>query len=266
MPRGTPWTRPELIVVFNLYCSLPFGQMHARNPVVIEMARVLGRTPGSLAMKLVNFASFDPAHQVRGVSGLKAASRTDREVWDEFHADWERLAFESEQLKESQFQASLTQDTSTKKATPRQTNFQMPATPPTGPSEAQKIVRVRTVQQFFRKAILAAYQGRCCVTGNPIPELLVASHILPWSKFPEHRINPTNGLCLAAHFDKAFDAGLITFESDKRLVLSSRFCQHLPNEALSREFVSMEGAPLRMPEKFQPGEQFLEYHREHIFR
>lgn len=97
MPRGRPWAREELIIVFNLYCSMPFGQMHSRNHVIIEMAQVLGRTASSVAMKLVNFASFDPAHQARGVSGLKGASHADRAIWDEFHADWERLAFESEQ-------------------------------------------------------------------------------------------------------------------------------------------------------------------------
>src|SRR3984885_2170102 len=97
MAKGRPWSREELIVVFNLYCSMSFGQMDSRNPNIIEMARVLGRTPGSVAMKLVNFASFDPAHQARGVSGLKGASRADRAIWDEFHTNWERLAFESEQ-------------------------------------------------------------------------------------------------------------------------------------------------------------------------
>jgi putative restriction endonuclease len=60
------WTRDELIVAFNLYCKLPFGQLHAKNPRVVEMARALGRTPGSVAMKLVNFAALDPTHRHRG--------------------------------------------------------------------------------------------------------------------------------------------------------------------------------------------------------
>ena len=28
------WTRDELIIAFNLYCKIPFGQIDARNPVV----------------------------------------------------------------------------------------------------------------------------------------------------------------------------------------------------------------------------------------
>src|SRR5258707_1147829 len=95
MPRRS-WTRDELIVAFNLYCKLRFGQCHGRNQQVIQLARVLARTPNAVAMKLCNFASFDPAHQDRGISGLGNASRADRAIWDEFNADWSRLAVESE--------------------------------------------------------------------------------------------------------------------------------------------------------------------------
>jgi hypothetical protein len=92
--KGRPWSRDELLVVCNLYFSLPFGQMHARNPVVIEFARALRRTPGSIAMKLVNFASLDPSQRARGISGLTGVSRADKEVWKEFQTNWQALANE----------------------------------------------------------------------------------------------------------------------------------------------------------------------------
>jgi putative restriction endonuclease len=96
---------------------------------------------------------------------------------------------------------------------------------------------VRTMQGVFRKVVLAAYNSRCCITGNPVDELLVASHILPWSDFPEHRLNPQNGLCLAAHSDRAFDRCLITFDGEMRLVLSPILKRYLPNPAIESEFV-----------------------------
>ncbi|HRF38987.1 MAG TPA: hypothetical protein PK198_09360, partial [Saprospiraceae bacterium] len=48
------WTREELILAINLYCKTPFGKLHSRNPDVIQLSKLLGRTPSSIAYKLVN--------------------------------------------------------------------------------------------------------------------------------------------------------------------------------------------------------------------
>jgi predicted restriction endonuclease len=104
------------------------------------------------------------------------------------------------------------------------------------------------------------------VTGNPIPDLLVASHIMPWVDFPKERLNPRNGLCLAVHFDRAFDRGLIAFDENLKLVLSPAVKRCLPNEAIESEFVRREGRPLIHPERFSPDEDFLAYHRRRIFK
>jgi putative restriction endonuclease len=229
--------------------------MHSRNPSVIALARALGRTPGSVAMKLVNFASLDPVHQARGISGLRSVSRADREVWQEFNSDWPRMTTESETVLEDLL------GTATKE--PRSAEVYLPAA--NQPTERTASVQVRVMQSFFRKAVLAAYGGQCCVTGNPIPQLLVASHILPWAKFVEERINPSNGLCFAAHFDRAFDCGFITFDESLRLVLGSELRSRRGNNAVAREFISMEGASLKLPERFLPNRDFLAYHREKTF-
>src|SRR5262245_37845758 len=91
------WTRDELIVAMNLYSRLTFGQLHARNPLIIATATRMDRSPNALAMKLCNLASFDPAVTNRGRVGLKGASQLDRKVWDAFQADWETMGTESEQ-------------------------------------------------------------------------------------------------------------------------------------------------------------------------
>ncbi len=77
------WTRHELILAFNLYCRIPFGRLHKGNPEIVSLAQNINRTPSAVAMKLVNFASFDPVHQARQITGLKNASRADREIWNE---------------------------------------------------------------------------------------------------------------------------------------------------------------------------------------
>jgi hypothetical protein len=220
------------------------------------MARRLGRTPSSIAMKLVNFASLDPAHRARGVKGLGGCSRADEQVWNEFHERWDQMMILSE-TKLLEFPAPI----SGSPAAGDQEYVPDPCA-----TEAEATVTVRTVQGVFQKLVLAAYNSICCVSEIPIPELLVASHILPWGAFPEQRLNPRNGLCLAAHFDKAFDRGLITFDQCNRLLLSATLKQYLPNPAISLEFVPREGQPMRSPDRFPPDADYLTYHREHIFQ
>ena len=53
------WTRKQLLVAFMLYCQLPFGKLHSRNPEIVKYAELIGRTPSALAMKLSNIASLD---------------------------------------------------------------------------------------------------------------------------------------------------------------------------------------------------------------
>ena len=187
------WTREEHLLAFNLYCRLPFGRMHKGNPEVIELARMIGRTPSSVAMMLTNFARLDPALQARGVRGMGHGAGGEVEVWAEFAQQPEALAFESERL----LAARLGQPLET--VAEIDTRDLPPVAPESGPvgepgggaavsfegREREALVRLRVNQSFFRRRILSAYDFRCCVTGlsardsAAARELLVASHIVP---------------------------------------------------------------------------------------
>lgn len=257
------------MIAMNLYCKLPFGMLDHRNPLIIEVAQKLGRTPSSLSMKLCNLASLDPRQQARGIKGLGSSSKADREIWNEFNADWERFGVESEEKLQMLLGKAEGEEPSVsqvKRRIRKQSAINMPAYVPTGPTETVMTTKARLGQQFFRQSVLASYNSSCCITGNPIPELLVASHILPWGSYPEHRLNPTNGLCLAQTQDAAFDRGLITFDDDYKLVLGPYLREFLPNEALERNFIAYEGKQIQMPDKFLPDSSFMKKHREDVFR
>lgn len=254
MPRRD-WTRDELILAMNLYCQLPFGKLHRGNPDIIALANAIGRTPSSVAMKLGNLASLDPVHQQRGVKGLSGASEGDRQIWSEFHNDWSQLSIESETLRETLLspndEGRLYLDESDKQFI--------------GNTEATATVKVRLAQRFFRRSVLASYDCKCAVTSIAVPQLLVASHILPWAKYPEHRVDPRNGLCLSNLHDAAFDQGLITFDEDFRLVLSSALQDNITNSVLRESFAAFAGSPLQLPRRFRPEPIYLEQHRSQIF-
>jgi putative restriction endonuclease len=250
MPRN--WTEQELLIAMNLYCRLPFGQFNKTNKLIKKVAEKLERSPSSLAMKLSNLASLDPYHQQRGVVGLRSTSSLDREIWTAFQSDWSKMAEESEAAFES-----LIVD-GTNQTTENMIEDQIPK----GASETERTVKTRRLQQFFRKAVLSSYENRCALTGIGIPQILVASHIIPWSENEARRADPTNGLCLNALHDKAFDRHLITFDENYRLVVSSELKKGNITEFQKLYFTKLEGTALNLPQRFLPDSQALQMHRE----
>lgn len=255
------WTREHFLIALNLYCKLPFGKLHRGNPIIIETAQKMGRTPNSLAMKLCNFAALDPVQQARGIRGLPGATKQDRAMWSEFHSNLSTLGTESEELLHNLFTRDETKEVDFL------SRDKVRLVAPSGPTESQATVKVRRGQQFFRQSVLTAYNISCCISGINVPRLLVASHIKPWGKFPDCRLNPKNGLCLSTLHDAAFDSGLITLDENLNVLLSKRLRGFFPQRSLEQNFVPFEGRPIRLPEKLaEPDGDFLRYHREEIFQ
>lgn len=259
MPARKNWNRDESLIAFRLYCALPFGKLNHQNPEIIQLAEKIGRTPSSVSMKACNFARLDPLHQARGVAGLAHGAKLEEQIWEEFHADSEAIANEAEaayeQLTDPGDVAEHAEDSHTLEL-------------PDGPSETLATVRVRRVQGFFRRAVLTSYGHRCCLTGLAVPQLLNASHIIPWSTpgMEHRRADPSNGLCLNAIHDRAFDRGLITFDENLRLLVSTRLADDAASDGLGR-FAAAFNKEMRLilPDRFAPSVEALEYHRDKIF-
>lgn len=248
------WTREELIIAFNLYCKIPFSKTVKTNPKVIEVANLIGRTSSSVAFKLGNFGSFDPELKKRGIVGLKNAGKLDKEIWDEFNANWDSLAYESELLITKRLNNQIKKDF----------QFEMPKI--LIGKEKERLVRTRVNQSFFRTSILSLYNQKCCITGLNIPDLLIASHIIPWSKDKKNRLNPRNGLCLNSLHDRAFDKGFITVTPDYTIKLSKHFEDYVNDETITDFFSKYKNQRISLPDKFYPEKEFLAFHNETIFR
>jgi putative restriction endonuclease len=256
MRKDDGWSRDQLIIALKLYCEIPFGKMHSRNPEIIRYAKLIHRSPGSLAMKLTNLASLDPKIVSTGRKGLTKSSKADKAIWNEMISDWGHIAAEINQTAQ--------------RITATTTDHEAPVLPQidadyTGLTKAM-VVEARVGQRFFRQAVLSAYDFKCCITGLAAQELLVASHIVPWRSDSSNRLNPRNGLCLSALHDRAFDQGLITISEDFHLLLSSRFSKMKLNRYIDDAFLAYADKPIVMPAKFVPDLAFLKYHRENLFR
>lgn len=252
------WTHEQLKLAFHLYCQLPFGKLHSRNPEIVELARLIGRTPSAVAMKLVNFASLDPAITSTGRSGLGNASCLDREIWAEFHADWEGLAIECNGLRAALAESSGALPTPV-------LDMDEAASLEDFTGETRRVVTEQRIKQhFFRRAVLSSYRGRCCMSGLSEPRLLIASHIVPWRKDKANRLNPSNGLCLSAIHDKAFDKGLIALSDDFRVLVSTELLRS-KDDFIQRVILPLSGRPIELPERFVPDAGLIARHRAEEF-
>lgn len=247
-PERTNWTREEHILAFNLYCKIPFGRQHSRAPEIMELAKLLGRSANAVALKLNNFSRLDPELKARGIIGMTHGAKGEEEIWRDFEDNPEVLAFESERLV-AKFTGRKLEDIA---------EIDERDLPKEG-LERERIVRVRVNQHFFRTAVLAAYDSKCCITGLAAPELLVASHIVPWARDSKQRMNPRNGLCLNALHDRAFDRRLMFFDRDMRVRFRPDFIAQTIRDGLEWLF-SCEGRRIREPRKFKPDLALIEAH------
>jgi putative restriction endonuclease len=250
------WTREELILAINLYCKIPYGTFHNRNPKIIELAELINRTPDALAYKLSNFASFDPYHKARGVKGMQNTSKLDKIIWDEFTSNWDVLIFESENTLASKQKTTIEkkyklklEDIENKKGEHRTAE-----------------VKIRVNQDFFRKVILSIYSFKCAISGIDIPDLLIASHIIPWAKNEKERVNPHNGICLSPLYDRCFDRGYIGITPEYSLSISKELKANIHKDYFNRHFGEYENSKISLPDKFLPKPDFLDYHYQTIFK
>lgn len=247
------WTREETIIAFNVYCKIPFKSSSKTNPTIIEYANIIGRSPSALNMKVGNFGRLDPELKKQGITGLVHGSKLEEEIWNEFHGNWDNLAFESEQLI-AKFQNKKIEDIE---------DFDLKNLPQG--EDKETIVKTRVNQSFFRSAILSSYNLKCCITGLSIPDFLVASHIIPWRKDKENRTNPHNGLCLNSIHDRAFDGGFITITPDYKVLVSKFFDEYKNDKAVDDFFIKYQNQNIILPDKFLPSKEFLDYHYQNVF-
>ena len=137
------WTREEEIIVFNLYCKIPFKNSSKFHPEVIRIASIIGRTPSAVNMKIGNFGRLDPELKSKNITGLQNGSKLDEEIWNEFSNNWGKLAYESERL--------IAKYSHNEKVIEKEDDLIIPKG-----KEKLANIKQRINQNFFRKAVLSS--------------------------------------------------------------------------------------------------------------
>lgn len=252
MAKRNLWTREELIVTLSLYFQLPFGRLNHSTPEVKQLAKLIGRSDNSIALRLVNFAACDPYITETGRHGMASGAGVCKPIWEEFAYNRERLFIESEHIKAQYLNQTIEQSLHI-------SDIDLVGT------TREALIKQRVNQNVFRSMILSNYNTTCAITGITVPQLLVASHIVPWSENEQERLNPENGICLSSLYDKAFDQGLISIDSNYCILLSKKLVSYSRCDFYGKHFESINHKRIILPEDHLPNQDFLEWHRKMLF-
>lgn len=108
------------------------------------------------------------------------------------------------------------------------------------PNTDKRVLReiwARRGQPRFRNSLLGAYNGRCCITGSAIVELLEAAHIDPHSDGGDYSV--INGLLLRSDIHTLFDQHLLTVD-EYRVI-------HLSKSLMDSEYKKYHGETIELP-------------------
>ncbi len=129
------------------------------------------------------------------------------------------------------------------------------------PKETSKqvLTNIRIWQNEFRKKLILSLK-KCPITGINDTRILNASHIKPWVMSNNiERLDIYNGFLLSPTFDKLFDKWIITFDLEKRIIIS----QSIDEKNINFLWISNKQYIQDLPISWR--EEYLEYHRNKIF-
>lgn len=214
---NTLWTDEQITLALHLYTVTPYSKISPKNPEVIDLANLLGRSPGAISLKLSNLAACDQKGLALGHKGSSHGSKLDAFVWKKYlsnnELDIEKLNRDAEKIRQRLLNTKISHQ-------------------PTGSLEIDLDIRslrdqeryytmkARLDQSLFRRAVLANFNSRCPFSDCAIPELIDAAHILPWNDYPKIRMKLSNGLLLNKLIHIAFDKNMLGIDPNGQIVLS----------------------------------------------
>lgn len=124
------------------------------------------------------------------------------------------------------------------------------------PTESSSEIKRRVYQNKLREVILDNYNNTCAICEINKIDLLICSHIIPWSMDKKERLNPENAICFCAFHDKLFDKGYFTLDSEYKIIYGSKADNQIKDLLKNLNF--------KFPKENKPNITFLKYHYREI--
>lgn len=128
---------------------------------------------------------------------------------------------------------------------------------------AKREINIRLRQSLFRSRVLNNFNSTCCISGVTESDLLIASHIIPWSEKIETRLDPGNGLCLSILYDKLFDKGYFTIDEEYKIIVTKRINKL---SLKTRKYLAeIQDKRISEPKNHELSRRCLKFHQQNIF-
>jgi hypothetical protein len=125
-------------------------------------------------------------------------------------------------------------------------------------TESEVKTKIRLGQQKFRKSLMPLWDNKCALCNINLPELLRASHSKPWKDSTNvERLNPYNGVLLCCNHDALYDKGLIAFDGQGRLHISSVIC--------NKDYLKYGLLPNAKIQIYSENKHYFKWHKRNIF-
>lgn len=257
------WTRDEFLVTLDLYLNDNITESKS-DPVVQDIAKLIGRTPDAVVYRLGNYRHLDPA----GTKGLENTGQPCVEIWQEFYGN----EFELRRAAEGARQRLTNEESESAIQTDSEAEMEggIKETGGLGGGSGQDISistgegtserPTRHGQQDFRIAVRKRYNDTCLLCDVSDPGLLQAGHILSWSDHEGPRGDPSNGLLLCYTHHRAFDLGLFTITSEYKLQAQPGYDPE--SEFIRETVIALNGTELSFPHD-PPSIEYLRDHNEY---
>lgn len=95
------WSDDEMLLVLDLYFRTPYNKRTRSNPEIIELAKLIGRTPSSIVLRMANYLCFDVEEQKLGHKGMNDGARQCKPFWEKYVTNRELLYEQALKIKSS---------------------------------------------------------------------------------------------------------------------------------------------------------------------
>jgi hypothetical protein len=120
------------------------------------------------------------------------------------------------------------------------------------PTESKSEIKVRAYQNKLREIVLDNYNSTCAICEINKTDLLICSHIKPWTVDKEERLNPKNAICFCVLHDKMFDKGYFSLDSEYNIIFGTKSDKQIEKLLTDLKF--------KKPKINEPDISFLDYH------